>query len=151
MTTQDLKDAGRTYVVFVATAVAGVTSEALFSFDLSKQGAVTHSTTSYTVTNNKTLRLQGMYCSNRAGAAAVSFTRATLRHNTAGATVATSPLVASFEVGISTGVINNTAYGNAPFPDGIEIRGDGTQSIGVTHLDQATTNLVTCTLVGYEY
>ncbi len=150
-TTQDLKDAGRTYVVLVATGVAGVTSETLFSFTSSTQGVQTNAVTSYTITNAKTLRIQGLYCSNRAGAGTISWTRAVIRHNTAGATTVTSPMILGFEIGVSTGLVNTTAYGDAPIPDGIEIKGNGTQSIGVSHLDQATTNTVTCSLVGYEY
>lgn len=150
-TTQDLKDAGRSYVVLVATGVAGVTSETLFTFSQNKQGVNTEGVTSYTVTTGKTLRIQGLYCSNRDGATTVSWTRAVLRHNTGGATSATSPKVVGIEIGGAGALSGSVGTSALPFPDGIEIFGNGTQSIGVSHLDQATTNLVTCTLVGYEY
>src|SRR5208282_5448187 len=54
---QELKDAGRTYVSFTATAAAGVTAEALLSLSQNKQGTVTAGVTSYTVTSGKTLRV----------------------------------------------------------------------------------------------
>ena len=36
-------------------------------------------------------------------------------------------------------------------PDGLEIAGNGTVSIGLSHLDQATTNIINLTSDGYEY
>lgn len=151
LSTQDLKDAGRTYVVLVATGVAGVTTEALFSFQQNKGGTVTQSVTSYTITSGKTLRIQGLYCSNRDGAATISWTRANIRSSIVGATVAASALVFGLETGGSGALTGATGDFAALIPDGLEIAGNGTVSIGVSHLDQATTNLVTCTLVGYEY
>lgn len=148
---QELKDAGRTYVTLVATGVAGVTSEALFSFQQNKAGVVTQNVTSYMITSGKTLRIGGLYCANRDGAAAIAWTRATLRTNTAGATTATSTLIFGIEAGGAGAVVGSVGTTEDTFPDGIEIAGNGTVSIGVTHLDSATTNLVTCTLVGYEY
>lgn len=151
LTTQDLKDAGRTYVVLVATGVGGVTSETLFTFQQSKQGVAVSGVTSYTVTSGKTLRIQGLHCASRDGTTAVSWGRAAIRHNPGGATTAASSLIFASESGTQVALAGATGNFSAAFPDGIEIVGNGTQSIGVSHLDQATTNVVTCTLVGYEY
>jgi len=151
VTTQDLKDSGRSYVVFVATGVAGLTSEGLITFSQNKQGVQTDNVTSYTITNNKTLRIQGLYCSVRGAALPISWTRVVLRHNTNAVVVSTSPKVLGFEVGLSTGASNAVGYADAPIPDGIEFFGNGTQQIGVTHLDSATTNIDSCSMIGYEY
>lgn len=152
VSTQDLKDAGRTYVTFTALAAAGVTSEALFSFSQNKQGTVTGAVTSYVVTSGKTLRITAITISVRAGAAAVPFSRCVLRHNTAGATTASSPVAflcpEVFGISATIGVGGQIAVA---IPDGLEFRGDGTQTIGMSHLDQATTNIINVTICGFEY
>jgi hypothetical protein len=152
LSTQDLKDAGRTYVTFTALAAAGVTSEALLSFSQNKQGAVTAGVTSYVVPSGKTLRITTITISVRAGAAAVPFARCILRHNTAGATIATSPVAflcpEVFGISATIGVGGQIAVA---VPDGLEFRGDGTQTIGMSHLDQATTNILNVTICGFEY
>jgi hypothetical protein len=149
---QELKDAGRTAVTLSATAVAGVTSETIFSLSQNKGGTVTTGVTSYTITSGKTLRIQNISVSVRAGAAAVPFSRVTLRSNTAGATIATSPVLVQcpevFGISATTGVGGQMSM---DIPDGLEIAGNGTVSIGLSHLDQATTNVINLTLTGYEY
>lgn len=150
-TVQELKDAGRTYVVLVATGVAGVTTEALFSFQQNKGGAVTPAVTSYTITSGKTLRIQSVCLSNRDGATTTSWSRGVLRSNTGGATTATSSIVWGLEAGGAGALAGSTGAACTQFPDGLEIAGNGTVSIGVSHLDQATTNLVSFSLTGYEY
>jgi hypothetical protein len=152
LTTQDIKDSGRSYLTLTATAAAGVTSETLFSLSENRAGTVTAAVTSYTITSGKTFRITAMTLSVRAGAAAVPFSRATLRSNTAGATVAGSAVVFQlpevFGISATSGVGGQIAI---DIPDGLEIVGNGTVSIGVSHLDQATTNVINFTLCGYEY
>ena len=97
LATQDIKDSGRSYLTLTATAAAGVTTEALFSFSQNKGGTVTAGVSSYTITSGKTLRIQSMNVSVRAGAAAVPFSRCILRSNTAGATVVGSSVVTTWE------------------------------------------------------
>lgn len=149
---QDLKDSGRTYLTLSATAAAGVTAETLFSMSENRGGTVTGSIGSYTITSGKTLRIQNISVSVRAGAAAVPFSRVTLRSNTAGATTATSAVVIQcpevFGIAATTGVGGQMSM---DIPDGLEIAGNGTVSIGLSHLDQATTNIINVTLTGYEY
>lgn len=149
---QELKDAGRTFLTLTATAAAGVTSETIFSLSQNKGGTVTGGITSYTITNGKTLRIQNISASVRSGAAAVPFSRVTLRSNTAGATIATSAVVIQcpevFGISATTGVGGQMSM---DIPDGLEIAGNGTISIGLSHLDQATTNVINVTLTGYEY
>lgn len=152
ITTQDIKDSGRTYVSFSATGIAGVTGEALISFSQNKGGTVTAGVTSYTITSGKTFRIQSITVSVRAGAAAVPFSRCILRSNTAGATIATSSVV--YNCGEVFGISATTGVGGQEtisFPDGLEIAGNGTVSFGMSHLDQATTNIINVTIAGYEY
>jgi len=152
LTTQDIKDSGRSYLTLTATAAAGVTAETLFSMSENRAGTVTAAVSSYTITSGKTLRITAMTLSVRAAAAAVPFSRATLRSNTAGATTATSAVV--FQLPEVFGIAATIGVGgqiSIDIPDGLEIAGNGTISIGVSHLDQATTNIINFTLVGYEY
>jgi len=152
LTTQDIKDSGRSYLTLTATAAAGVTAEALFSMSENRAGTVTGAVSSYTITSGKTLRITAMTLSVRAAAAAVPFSRATLRSNTAGATTAASAVV--FQLPEVFGIAATIGVGgqiSIDIPDGLEIAGNGTISIGVSHLDQATTNIINFTLVGYEY
>jgi hypothetical protein len=149
---QEAKDTGRTYVTFTADAIAGVTTEALVSFTQNRQGTTTAAVTSYTVTSGKTLRIQSITAACQSGSAlAEEWVRVKIRHNTAGATTATSALV--YTVSCGTNVAAAAAVNNihADIPDGLEIYGNGTQSIGVSHLSSATTNVESITLCGYEY
>jgi hypothetical protein len=152
LTTQDMKDSGRSYVSFTALAAAGVTAEALLSFAQNKQGVNTAGVTSYTITSGKTLRITSIGVSVRSGAAAVAFSRLALRHNTAGATTTASPIAYLVP---EANTLNATSGSGGDvivdIPDGIEFFGNGTQSIGVSHLDQATTNILNVTVYGYEY
>src|SRR5277367_1551128 len=148
-----MKDSGRTYVTLSATAAAGViTTEAMLSMSQNKGGTVTAAQTSYTITSGKTFRVQNLSISVRAAAAAVPFARLALRSNTAGATVATSSIVVQcpevFGISATSGVGGQMTM---DFPDGLEITCNGTVSIGLSHLDQATTNILNVTLTGYEY
>lgn len=150
--TQDLKDAGRTYVTFTALAAAGVIAEALLSFSQNKQGAVTGAVTSYVVPSGKTLRLTSISVSLKSAAAAIAFARLVIRHNTAGAVVVGSPAVFIVpEINTNSATSGTSAWVTIPLPDGIEIFGNGTQAIGISHLDQATTNILNVTLTGFEY
>jgi hypothetical protein len=152
LTTQDMKDSGRTYVSFTALAAAGVTAEALLSMAQNKQGVNTAGVTSYTITSGKTLRITSIGVSVRSGAAAIAFSRIALRHNTAGATTAASPIAYLVP---EANTLNATSGSGGEvvidIPDGIEFFGNGTQTIGVSHLDQATTNILNVTICGYEY
>ena len=149
---QDLKDSGRTYLTLTATATAGVTAEALLSMSQNKGGTVTAAVSSYTITNGKTLRIQAITISVRAAAAAVPFSRVTLRSNTAGATTATSNVV--FQCPEVFGISATSGVGgqiSVDIPDGLEIAGNVTISIGLSHLDSVATAIINFTLCGYEY
>lgn len=150
-TVQELKDAGRTYVTFTADAVAGVTSETLLSFTVNKQGTATATQTNYTITSGKTLRVQAITIGVQAGAAAGEWVRVKLRHNTAGATTTASSLVITAACGTGNATTAGMGEESFPIPDGLEFFGNGTQTIALTHVSSATTNIESITLVGYEY
>jgi hypothetical protein len=149
--TQNLKDAGRTYITFTADAVAGVVAETLLTFTVNKQGTATASQTNYTVTSGKTLRIQAITIGVQAGAAAGEWVRVKLRHNTAGATTTASSLVLTAACGTGGATTAGMGEESFPLPDGLEIFGNGTQTIALTHISSATTNVESITLVGYEY
>lgn len=151
LSTQDLKDAGRTFVTLNADGVAGVTSNTALTFSKNVGNTVTATQTSYTITSGKTFRVQNITLALRSAAAAIAFAKVYLRSNSAGATVAASNIIWSTEINTNSATSGTGAWTVVDFPDGFEIAGDGTKSIGLSHLDQATTNLVSATLVGYEY
>lgn len=149
---QDLKDAGRTYITFTADAIAGVTSEALVSFEKNMQGTTTAAVTSYIVTNGKTFRIQSLTLAIQSGSAlAEEWIRVKIRHNTAGATTIASALVYTASCGTNIAATAAVDCLSIAIPGGIEIYGNGTQSIGVSHISSATSNVESITLCGYEY
>lgn len=149
-TTQDLKDAGRTYVTFTADAVAGTTAETLLTLTQNRQGTTT-SVNNYTITNGKTLRIQSIVVGIQAGSAAPEWIRLKLRHNTAGATTITSSLVITVSCGDASSVIADTNQTSMSIPDGLEFYGNGTQTIGFSHISSNTSNIESITIIGYEY
>lgn len=141
---------GRSYITFTANAVAGVAAETLLTFTTNKQGTATAGQTNYTPTSGKTLRITGIMINVLSGAGAGAWTRVLVRHNTAGATTTASPLV--FVAGTGTTNANAVSYGDSfPVPEGLEIYGDGTQTIGISHISSATTAVESITVFGYEY
>jgi hypothetical protein len=152
MQTQDLKDSGRTYLSFTLSGGAGTASETLISFSQNKGGSVSAGVSSYVITTGKTLRLTGISVSCKSGAAAIATCRVTIRHNTAGATTNASPVVVVVpEVNTNSATSGTSGWLAMDLPEGIEFYGDGTQTIGASHIDSATTNVLNITLFGYEY
>jgi len=147
---QNLKDAGRTYVTFTSDAVAGVTSETLLTMTQNRQGS-TSSASTYTPTSGKTLRIQSITVGVQSGAGAGEWVRVKFRHNTAGATTTSSALVYTVACGTPQNQAATGGQVTAPIPDGLEIFGDGTQTIGFSHISSATTNVESITICGYEY
>lgn len=148
---QNLTDAGRTYITLNADAVAGVIANTSVTVARNVGGTVTAGQTSYTVTNGKTFRIQSITLSLRSAAAAIAWLRVYLRSNNVGATIATSPIVWSQEINSNSAVLGTGATATITFPDGLEIPGDGTRSIGLSMIGQAITNIVSITLAGFEY
>lgn len=146
VSTQDLKDAGRTAIVLSVTAVASVTTEAMFTLNIWKAGTVT-SATSYTVTAGKTFRIQAIQFGARFTTPSTTVTFANSRFNVRSGNATSSPLI----YGDSKMAAANTPTPNSDLavPDGLELAA-GT-IIGVSHLDSAATLLLDLLIVGYEY
>jgi len=149
---QDFKDSGRTYFALVADAVAGATTETLLSCTLNVGGATTASTTSYTVTAGKTLRIQAMNATVKNSTTTAAYGRIRLR-STTGTVATTSGIIATIDVPITGTTTSATTaggeYAQLVFPDGVEIPG-GSQ-IAVTEIISTTSSTVSVSVVGYQY
>lgn len=147
---QDLKDSGRTPIVLSATAVASVTTEALFTLNIWKAGVVTTGT-SYTVTAGKTLRIQSMQWGVRFATPSTTVTFANARFNLRA--------IASGTLGTGSALaLGDTmmAAANVPTPDVFVDVPDGLELpsgyvVGVSHADSAATLLLDMTIIAYEY
>jgi hypothetical protein len=154
LTTQDLKDASRSYVVFSADGVTPAIAETVITFTKIVADTTTTAQTTYTITNAKTFRLQAICASMTAGAAA-NRVRVALRLNTGGACVAGSNIllpVAELAPQYGTAAAaEGGAYVCQPIPDGLEITGNGTKAICLSENAVAASGTLTVNLVGYEY
>src|SRR5580765_371949 len=156
VTTQDLKDAGRTSVRYYATNVAAGTTgtETIFTLTSSRGTAATTTGTSFTPASGKTFRIQYIVFTSRGNATAVAqVTTHSLRINTAGAAIVTStPLVLQARTATPA---TSSAWDRVQIdiPDGYEIPGDGTLSFCVTANSVYVTSAPTwdVLIVGYEY
>jgi hypothetical protein len=146
---QELKDSGRTYVIFVVNNVALVGTEALQTMQINKGGTTTTGT-SYTVTTGKTLRLQS-FSIGLESTGGVQTVLGRIRATAAGGTVsATSSMLCL--IACSNPSTAGSATGGAQeqsFPDGIELA--ATAELGITQVANGTAGTFVATLVGYEY
>lgn len=157
VSTQDLKDAGRTALSFYANNVAAGTSttETIITLTQSKGTAATSGVTTYTPTSGKKFRITGITVASRGNSVATAASTVfNLRLNTGGVCVVTStPILFG---------IQSAVPGTTPFlwdrvlfsiPEGYEITGDGTLSICLTAASTYVTNSPTwsANIVGYEY
>jgi hypothetical protein len=151
---QDLKDSGRTYVTLTADAVTPASSETVLTFAKNVGGTVTTGVTTYAVTAGKTLRIQAIFATLMQSSTTVVGCRLRLRHNTAGAATATSPLVATIQLGTpASSAVAGT--GVAPqdiaIPDGLEIKQNGNDNITLSAIATSAAGTLSVTLIGYEY
>ncbi len=147
---QEAKDTGRTYVTLRADLVAGVTTEALVTFIKNVNGTDTAAQTAYTITNGKTFRIQSLSYEILNTTTVANRGRATVR--VAGSVGAASPVVAKCAAHSQAALAASGAFNQVDFPDGIDIPGNGTIQIGISHLESVTTAaIVSIILVGYEY
>jgi hypothetical protein len=143
-----IKDAGRVRCIYTFAAVAPAVADTLLTLSQNLGGTVTPGT-SFGVTAGKRLRLQAVLFSLRAGAAAAAFGTMNLRCNPTGAVVLASPSILRLNVGTTAAVIGGAVNASESIPDGLEF--SGTDQIGVSLAAQAVTNIVSITLIGYEY
>ncbi len=154
--THDMKDTGRTHVRYyaVAAAAGATTVETAITLTKSSGTSATSTGASQTPASGKTFRITSITFATRSHATAtIQSTTFNLRVNTAGAvTTSTTPILLSARCA-------NAATASAwdrftiPFPEGMEIAGNGTLQFGVTANATYTTNAPTWDVVidGYEY
>lgn len=147
---QDLKDSGRTYITLYAQNITGVTTEALATFTKNVGGTTTTGQTAYTITSGKTFRIQAL--SVQINNTTTTANNIVVNVRSAASVAASSPLVASCGAASAAAVATVKGFAQVQFPDGVEIAGNGSIQIGVSHLENVTTAAIASfTLVGYEY
>lgn len=142
------KDTGRVPVTLFAEAIAGVAAAALVQLTPVRNGVAGNAGASHVVTAGKTLRLQALSVSTRANATGTAWARFAVRWNPSGAVTATSPILCVVEVAATA---TGTGFGGSrdvALPDGLEVTGG---QIGITQIGQATTNINSVCLMGFEY
>lgn len=156
LTVQELKDAGRTHVMYSAVAVAAgtTTTETAITLVKSSGTAATSSAASHTPASGKRFRITSITFATRGNATAtIQTTTFNFRINTAGA-VTTSSTPILFSVRSATPA-TASAWDRfqVPIPDGFEIVGDGTLQFGVTAAATYTTNAPTwdVLITGFEF
>lgn len=146
---QNLKDAGRVRVTIGFQSTATATADTLLSLVKTSAGVAAGGATTIAVTSGKTLRITAIGFSIKAGAAAVAFGTMTLRTNPSGAAIITSPSEFRIDVGNTAATTGAAAAITYSIPDGMEY--SGTEQIAVSLAAQATTNIVSVMLTGFEY
>lgn len=146
--TQDLKDAGRVLKTYTASAVVGVTTEALVTLtpyaDLVAGGAAT----TFAVTAGKRLRLQAIVVTWRNNTAAAGGVTIRLRL-LAGTVLVSSPVQASLNTTTALATIGSGATQELILPDGLEL--SGTMQFGLTQLAVGAVVGFDIHVIGYEY
>ena len=99
------------------------------------------------VTSGKRLKITSIVYTLKAGAAAAAFATLNVRSRHDGATVIGSPSVLRIEVGLTAATSGSAITETVP----CDLEFSGTQTLGVTLACQATTNVHSITLIGYEY
>jgi len=155
---QDLKDSGRVNIMWtVDQFVTTGASEALLTVTESRDGAATTTFTSKTITSGKRLRITSLAITLYTGGTTPAISRVfvKIRANTAGATSASSPLQYTIGAGLAAAAKSVTTIFE-DFPDGIELVGNGTVSLGFTvqSIDWVTTTntpVVSLSVFAFEY
>ena len=142
-------DSGRQRVVIKFEAVAPATADTLLTLVKQIAGSDAGGATSIGVTANKVLRITGGHVVVKANAAAAAFGTITLRQNPSGATVLGSLSWGRYDTGITAAVVSDARSVRFDFTEGQEF--SGTQTLGISLSAQATTNIVSIALHGYEY
>lgn len=152
LSTQHLRDSGRA-IVNAATAIAGVTavtSEALLTLAISRDGAATSNATTIAVTSGKRLRIIGITAGVISTAAAVISARVCLRMNPSGAAAANSPILAVLPLSQQAAALAQAGDTCVlMFSEAIEI--SGTMQVGLSQVASVTTGTIWASLIAYEY
>ena len=149
---QQLRDAGRA-IVNAATAIAGVTAvttEALLTLNVSRDGAATAAVTTIAVTSGKRLRIIGITSGVISTGASVIAARVSLRLNPSGVAAATSPILCTISLSQQAAALAQAGDTQSiMFPEAIEI--SGTMQVGLSQVASAITGTVWASLIAYEY
>lgn len=157
ITTQDLKDSGRTARnINLETFAVAVTTEALMTLSFSTDNGTVTTGTTFAVTAGKRYRLQSINATLQTTAGnttAVSVT-VRIRANNAGAAIITSPLQLITTLSGVASASNAALPVNILFPDGWEFVGGANLAITLTCGGFVATTAaprVSLTITGYEY
>lgn len=148
VSTQDLKDAGRVLKTYSASAVAGVTTEALVTLTPYADLAAGGTATTFAVTAGKRLRLQTIILTWRNNTAAAGGVTIRLR-TLVGTVLVTSPVQASLNATTSLATIGSGFTTTIILPDGLEL--SGTMQFGLTQLAVGAVVGFDVHVIGYEY
>lgn len=149
LTVQELKDAGRVIKTYVATATAGVTSEALLTLTPYADLAAGSTGTSFAVTAGKRLRLQSLVVTWRNNTAAAGGVTIRFRTNASGAAIVSSPVQFAVNATTTGATIGQGATNILIFPDGFEL--SGAMQFGLTQLAVGAVVGLDVSVIGYEY
>ncbi len=148
LVTQDFKDSGRVMKIFSATFTPSV-AEAMVTLTPISDGVAGATSTSFTVTSGKRLRLQNIAAAIFNTTAAIRSLVVNLRMTSTGAVTTASPLVSTLGVPSTAAATASLTQGNQiSLPDGMEF--SGTMQIGISAEGIALAGC-TVTLIGYEY
>jgi hypothetical protein len=151
--TRDRTFATRTLVTLTADAVTPAASETLVTVAKLVGDTVTAGVTTYAVSAGKALRVQAIRVAFTQTSTTVVKVRVRLRTLSSGACIATSPLVATVELGpLTTTAVANTATSQSEIviPDGLEFSG-ATRNICFSAIATSAAGTLTLTLIGFEY
>lgn len=156
ITTQDLKDAGRTAIVFyVTSSTVGATGvESALTFTKSAGTGSTSSAYTFVITNGKRFRITGISIATQANASATTHSTVfNLRLNTAAnCNAGSTPVLGSWR-SASAAVAGQWDRFVVPIGEGYEIAGNGTIQFCASVNSTFVTNAPTAdmTIIGYEY
>lgn len=143
-------DSNRTFISLNYNSAAPPTTDALLTTLVLQRGATnTTGQTSVAVTSGKVLRLTSVVVGVRATVATLPYGLLTLRVNFTGAAVLASPAVYQVAVSGTAAAIGNTGVTVASIEDGLEL--SGTQQLGLSFSGNLASNVVSASLIGYEY
>lgn len=128
-------------------AQTGVTTEALINLSSNLGGTASNATTTFSPTAGKAYKITAINLQVIAGAAAIHFARIHLRGVSTGTATASSPVLATLTA--TNAVATSGVSGNAAIPVDIVIPTGW--SIGVSHIETATTTTTWASIHGYEY
>lgn len=140
----------RTNVSITVNRAAGVATEGLLSLIKTTNSVAAAGATSIGVASGKILRLTSWSVTVRNSTAVFQGLEINLRSNPSGATVVTSPILASFGCNAQNATLGSVGNASGTFADG-GMEFSGAMTLGLGQIATTTAAQVTVTLHGYEY